>query len=371
MSLSGRDPDLRAIVRAFRIDGEFLDAAPYGTGHINRTFASRFRTSAGTVRFIHQRINSYVFKKPALVMENVERITAHLGRKIAAAGGDPGRETLTLVPAADGRSCHVDEEGAFWRTYVFIERAATYDLVTDPGIARQAAAAFGRFQGQLADLPGGPLRETIPDFHNTPRRFGQFLEALGADAVNRAAGVRREIGFIEARRAQASRLTDLFRAGGLAERVAHNDTKANNVMIDDLSRLAVCVIDLDTTMPGFAVCDFGECVRTGAATALEDERDLGRVGLDLGMYEALARGFLETAGGFLTPLEIDLLPFACRLMTFENGIRFLTDHLKGDVYYRIARPGHNLDRCRTQLRLVEEMERAEEAMAAIIARYRP
>ncbi len=370
MSTSGRDPDLRSIARAFRIDGEFLDAAPYGTGHINRTFASRFRTSAGTVRFIHQRINAYVFKKPAHVMENVERITSHLGRKIAAAGGDPGRESLTLVPAADGRSYHVDEEGAFWRTYVFIERAATYDLVTDLAIARQAGAAFGRFQNLLADLPGGPLHETIPDFHNTPRRYEWFLEALGADAANRAADARAEIAFLEARRAEASRLMDLFRAGALERRVTHNDTKFNNVMIDERTGRAVCVIDLDTVMAGFGVCDFGECVRTGASTAVEDERDLARVGLDLGMYEALARGFLETAGGFLSPLEMDLLPFACRLMTFENGIRFLTDHLNGDVYYRIHRPGHNLDRCRTQLRLVEEMERAEEKMAAAIACYR-
>ena len=370
MSTSGRDPDLRALVRAFRIDGEFLDAAPYGTGHINRTFASRFRTSSGTVRFIHQRINAYVFKRPAEVMENVARITAHLGKKIAAAGGDPGRETLTLVPAVDGRSYHVDEEGAFWRTYVFIERASTYDLVTDLGIALQAGTAFGRFQNQLADLPGGPLCETIPDFHNTPRRYEWFQEALKADTANRAAGVRAEIAFIEARRDEASRLMDLFRAGRLARRVTHNDTKFNNVMIDERTHRAVCVIDLDTVMPGFSVCDFGECVRTGAASALEDERDLARVGLNLGMYEALARGFLETAREFLTPLETDLLPFACRLMTFENGIRFLSDHLNGDVYYRIHRPGHNLDRCRTQLRLVEEMERAEEKMAAAIARYR-
>lgn len=370
MSIADENLGLRSIVRAFRIDGEFLDAAPYGTGHINRTFASRFRTSAGTVRFIHQRINSYVFKNPAHVMENVERITGHLRRKIAAAGGDPDRETLTLVPAADGRAFHVDEEGAFWRTYLFIERAATYDLVTDLDIARQAAGAFGRFQSLLADLPGGPPHETIPDFHNTPWRYGQFVEALEADAANRAADVRNEIAFIETRQAETSRLMDLFRAGGLTRRITHNDTKFNNVMIDELTRRAVCVIDLDTVMPGFSVYDFGECVRTGAAGALEDERDLARVGLDLGMYEALARGFLETASGFLTPLEIDLLPFACRLMTFENGIRFLSDHLNGDVYYRIHRPGHNLDRCRTQLRLVEEMERAEERMAAIVARYR-
>ncbi len=370
MSATKENFDLRAIVRAFRIDGEFLDAAPYGTGHINHTFASRFRTSAGTVRFIHQRINSYVFKNPPHVMENVERITGHLRRKIAAAGGDPERETLTLVPAADGRSFHVDAEGATWRTYVFIERAATFDLVTDLGVARQAAAAFGRFQGLLDDLPGEPLHETIPDFHNTPWRYGQFLEALEADRANRAAGVRGEIAFIEARRAETSRLMDLHRAGRLARRVTHNDTKFNNVMIDEATRRAVCVIDLDTVMPGFSVNDFGECVRTGASSALEDEQDLGRVGLDLGIYEALARGFLETAGAHLTPLEVDLLPFACRLMTFENGLRFLTDHLNGDVYYRIHRPGHNLDRSRTQLRLVEEMERAESEMEAIIARFR-
>jgi Ser/Thr protein kinase RdoA (MazF antagonist) len=360
--------DLTRIVPCFRIEGEFLDAGPYGTGHINDTYASRFRAGTAVIRYIHQRVNPHVFKRPDLVMLNVERVTRHLRAKVIAAGGDPDRETLNLVPTRDGATFCRDGEGDTWRTYLFIENAHTYDLVRDHDLAREAAFAFGRFQRLIADLPGGPLSETIPDFHNTVWRLAQFREAVERDPLGRAAAARPEIAFIEARAAEAARLMDLHRAGRLPLRNTHNDTKFNNVMIDERTQAAVCVIDLDTVMPGFGVVDFGECVRTGAATALEDERDLAKVKLDLAMFGALARGFLKATAGFLTPLEVDLLPFACRLMTFENGMRFLTDHLRGDVYFKVHREGHNLDRARAQLRLVEEMERAEEAMRAVIAR---
>ncbi len=359
--------DLSRIIPCFAIEGEFLDAGPYGTGHINDTYASRFRTKGRIVRYIHQRVNPHVFKRPELVMANVERVTAHLRRKVIAAAGDPNRETLNLVPTRDGAAFCRDEEGHAWRTYLFIEGALTYDLVRNHDLARRAAFAFGRFQRLLADLPGEPLFETIPDFHNTPWRFAQFIEALERDPLGRAAAAKDEVAFIEARATETSRLVDLHREGRLPLRTTHNDTKFNNVMIDERTGAAVCVIDLDTVMPGYGIVDFGECVRTGAATALEDERYVDKVGLDLAMFEALARGFLEATAGFLTPLEVELLPFACRLMTLENGIRFLTDHLRGDVYFKIHREGHNLDRARTQLRLVEEMERAEAAMAAVVA----
>jgi Ser/Thr protein kinase RdoA (MazF antagonist) len=359
--------DLRRIIPCFKIEGEFLDAGPYGTGHINDTYASRFRSGDAVVRYIHQRVNPHVFKRPDLVMANVERVTTHLRRKVITAGGDPDRETLNLVPTRDGAAFCRDEEGHIWRTYLFIEGAHTYDLVRDHDLAQEAAFAFGRFQRLIADLPGEPLSETIPDFHNTVWRLAQFREAVARDPFGRAAAAKAEVAFIEARAAEASRLVDLHRAGRLPLRNAHNDTKFNNVMIDERTGAAVCVIDLDTVMPGFGVVDFGECVRTGAATAVEDERDLAKVKLDLAMFEALARGFLEATAGFLAPLEVELLPFACRLMTLENGMRFLTDHLRGDVYFKVHREGHNLDRARTQLRLVEEMERAEEPMRAAIA----
>ncbi|MDH4197761.1 MAG: aminoglycoside phosphotransferase family protein [Candidatus Aminicenantes bacterium] len=360
--------DLTRIIPCFEIEGEFLDAGPYGTGHINDTYASRFRKGGAVVRYIHQRVNPHVFKRPDLVMANVERVTKHLRRKVVAAAGNPDRETLNLVPTRDGATFCRDEEGHTWRTYLFIEYAHTYDLVRDHDLAREAAFAFGRFQRLVADLPGDPLSETIPDFHNTVWRYSQFLEAVERDRFNRAAAAKAEFAFIKARAAETSRLVDLHREGRLPLRNTHNDTKFNNVMIDERTRAAVCVIDLDTVMPGFGVVDFGECVRTGAATAVEDERDLAKVKLDLAMFEALAGGFLEATSGFLSPLEVELLPFACRLMTLENGMRFLTDHLSGDVYYKIRREGHNLDRARTQLRLVEEMERVEEAMAAAIVR---
>ncbi len=361
--------ELRSIASQFDLGGRVLEVAPYGTGHINETYASRVETARGIRRFIHQRVNEYVFKNPGLVMENIQRVTGHLRRRIADAGGDPDRETLTLVRTVDGTSYCRHDDGTCWRTYLFIERAQTFDLVTDLNIAGEAARAFARFQRLVVDLPGGPLAETIPHFHDTPRRVERLREAAAADAFGRAAAVRAEIAFAEARAADASLLNDLHAAGRLPLRTTHNDTKFNNVMIDERTGKAICVIDLDTVMPGYSVHDFGECVRTGAATAPEDETDLGKVGVDLGMFEALARGFLEAGDGFLSPVEVDSLVHACRMMAYENGVRFLTDHLSGDVYFRIHRPGHNLDRCRAQFKLVEAIESSREKMEEIVRKY--
>jgi hypothetical protein len=360
--------DLAKIASRFELGGEFLDAQPYGSGHINDTYAARVKTDAGEIRFIHQRINTNVFRQPEELMENIRRVTEHLRKKILADGGDPDRETLTLIPAANGQ-CHavIDEE--YWRTYKFIEGARTYDLVENPDHVYHAANAFGTFQKHISDLPGERLHETIPDFHNTAKRFEALEAALQSDVQNRAAACKDEIDFALERKPIASVLIDLLAAGKTPERTTHNDTKFNNVMIDDATGKGVCVIDLDTVMPGLPMYDFGDSVRTGAAKGKEDETDLSKCGIGLDMFERLAHGYLDAAREFLLPIEIEHLAFSAKLITFTIGLRFLTDHLAGDTYFKIHRENHNLDRCRTQWAMVADMETKSEQMEAIIAKY--
>jgi Phosphotransferase enzyme family len=363
--------DIAGVVDAFQIEGTFLDAAPYGSGHINDTYASRVRAANGAVvRYIHQRINHTVFRDPARLMDNIARVTEHQRRKILADGGDPDRECLTLVPSVDGAPYHRDDGGSWWRTYLFIEGARTYDLVEKPEHAYHAGRAFGLFQRQLADLGEPRLHETIPDFHHTPKRVAAFEEALHRDVAGRAGEARETIDFAMARSGEASRLVDLQAEGRVPERITHNDTKFNNVMIDDITGEGVCVIDLDTVMPGLVFFDFGDAVRTGANTALEDERDLSKVALSIERFEQLTRGFLETAGNVLTAAEIDELVFGARLNTYEIAVRFLTDHLAGDTYFKVHREGHNLERARAQFALVADMERRSDTMQAIVEQYR-
>ncbi len=361
-------PNLRKIAREFDIPGRFLSAEPHGGGHINDTFLSRYETANGERRYIHQRINHHVFKEPWKVMENIERVTRYAQQQITAAGGDPERETLNLVPARDGKTFIVTPQGDTWRTYHFIDGARTYELPENDRMVYNAAQAFGRFQALLGSLPGERLHETIPNFHHTRKRFEAFQQALKADSANRAAQVKDDIDFILARENDASVVIDLLAAGKIPERATHNDTKLNNVLIDDQSGEGICVIDLDTMMPGSALYDFGDLIRMGAATAAEDEPDLSKVGIELRLFEQLARGYLSAAGSFLTPTECDYLAFAGRLITYEQAIRFLGDYLNGDTYYKTHRPAHNLDRTRTQIKMITEMERQQEAMEAIIRR---
>ncbi len=360
--------DLKEVSSHFQIEGRFLDAAPYGSGHINDTYASRFEQGNKIVRFIHQRINHSIFKEPEKLMKNIERVTAYIREQIIAYGGDPLREGLTLIPTLDGKSFYRTDEGNYWRTYVFIEGARTYDQVEDLRHVYSASKAFGRFQKMLSTMPGERLYETIPYFHHTRKRFEAFLDALERDSKNRAAEVKNEIDFVLAREKDTSVIVNMIERGEIPERITHNDTKLNNVMIDDISGEGICVIDLDTVMPGSVLYDFGDSVRIGASTAAEDETDLSKVEVDLQMFELLAKGYLESAGSFLTPNEIDYLAFSAKLMTFECGIRFLTDYLNGDVYFKIHRPFHNLDRCRTQFKMVSEMEKYADKMESIIER---
>ena len=356
-------------IDGFKLPGELKECIRYGSGHINDTYRLTYETPQGTKRYILQRMSTSIFKKPLELMENVSGVTAWLRKKIIENGGDPERETLTLVKSNDGLPYFVDSTGEYWRVYLFIEGATCYDAVKDDNDFYQSAVAFGHFQRLLADYPAETLHETIKDFHNTPDRLEKFKKAVAEDICGRAASVQKEIDFILEREELTHALYDLQLDGRLPLRVTHNDTKLNNIMIDDETGKAICVIDLDTVMPGLTANDFGDSIRFGASTALEDEQDLSKVSCDLHLFDVYARGFIEGCGGALTDLEIDMLPMGAILMTFENGIRFLTDHLEGDHYYHIHREGHNLDRCRTQLTLVKDMQEKLPQMNAIIQKY--
>jgi hypothetical protein len=351
-----------AVACRFEVEGELSSVVLHGSGHINDTYCATFQQVGGPRRFILQRINTRIFKSPVALMENIERVTAHLA---AQARGEPdiARRVLTLIPAFEGRSWHEDSDGNYWRMYRFVENARSYDAVESIEQAFEAAKAFGNFQRQLVNLPTPRLLETIPDFHSTPKRFAALEQAIAADVANRAGMARAEIDFALARRPIVSALLD----ANLPERVTHNDTKFNNVLLDDATGEAICVIDLDTVMPGLAPYDFGDMVRTTTSPAQEDEQDLSKVTMQFYLFEALLRGYLDGAGGFLTKLEKQHLVLAGKLITFEQGIRFLTDHLLGDHYYKVHRDGHNLDRCRAQFKLVESIERQEERMERLVS----
>lgn len=363
--------DFNEVVSNLSFEGGFIEAKPYGFGHINDTFAAYFRKPDGKMhRYILQRINHYVFKNPEKLMENIEGITRYLRAKIIESGGNPERETLNLIPSREGKSYYKSSAGDYWRGYIFIENAQTYQVVENPGHFYNAGKAFGKFQSLLSGYPAEKLHETIPDFHNTKKRFEAFIEAVERDVANRAAEAEREIEFVEKRAGEAPILVNLLEEKKLPLRVTHNDTKFNNVMIDDRTGEGICVIDLDTVMPGLSLYDFGDSIRSGANPAAEDERDLSRVWMELELFEHFTRGFLEYARDFLTRIELEYLPFSAKIMTFECGIRFLTDYLNGDTYYKIHHRGHNLDRARTQFKMVEDMESKFDRMMHIVAKYR-
>lgn len=352
--------DISRISRGFEVSGNFVEAARYGTGHINETF----KLVTSECVYIVQRINTAIFREPEKLMDNFVRVSGHISRKIAAEkAADPAcrRRFLKVVRGHDGRPFFVDEDGNFWRCYVFVDQARTYDVLETAGQAYAAARAFGEFQNDLADMPGR-LHETIADFHHTPKRLAALEAVVRADKCGRLKEVGPELEFILARKEEYSLLLDELAAGNIFERTTHNDTKLNNVLIDDLSGEGICVIDLDTVMPGLPHYDFGDMVRTGTSPAPEDETDLSKVCMRFEMFEALLRGYLSAAGKFLNDREKELLPFAGKLITLEIGIRFLTDYLSGDVYFKIHRPKHNLDRCRTQIRLAASIEEQFDAM---------
>ncbi len=354
----------------FAIDGTFVGGEEIESGHINTTYLASYQNADGEVsRYILQRINEHVFSEPLVVMKNIERVTRHINRKVFRAKRDFGGQTLNLYPGRDGKNCVAGAAGGIWRCYNYIEGCCTYDVVENTRQAYQAAKAFGAFQDLVSDLPVEKVSVTIPDFHNTPARYVRLMEAIKNDSHGRVADVQEEINFITSRESITSVLVDHLKAGRLIERITHNDTKLNNVMIDEQTDEAVCVIDLDTVMPGLALYDFGDLVRGATSPVEEDEEDVSKVVMRMSMFEALLEGYLETAKNFLTPLEIELLPFSAKLITMETGIRFLTDHLEGDVYFKTQREGHNLDRCRTQLALVKSIEAQEDQMVSLVKKW--
>lgn len=348
--------------RLFVTEGEPVNAEPFGNGHINRTWL--VKTDRGH-RYVLQKINGNVFKNTEGLMNNIAAVTDWLRNK----DPDP-RHVLTLVPAKTGRLWTEDENGNCLRLTEYIPDSICLDMPGTPADFTLIGEALGRFQLLLSDFPAERLTETIPHFHDTPDRYRQLQDAVARNAAGRLDEVRGEVAFFTARKNDCSRMTDLLAAGKVPLRVTHNDTKTNNIMLDKTTRQPLCVLDLDTVMPGLSGNDFGESIRYGASTAAEDEKDLNRVSLSLEMFEAFARGFLSACGDSLTETEIRTLPLCARLMTMENGMRFLTDHLNGDVYFAVHRSGHNLDRARTQIRLLTDMEAKYDAMTDIINRLK-
>ena len=359
--------ELKRISRHFQIYGEILHAEPLKIGHINETYTATYDQGGMRVRYIHQKLNRNVFKNPAGVMKNLMRVTSHLRKKLEARNvADLTRRALVVIPTRDGKACLENGQKDVWRTFVFVEGVQTHEAVQSPAQAFQAGKAFGEFQSLLVDLPGGRLVETIPDFHNTRKRFDNFQKAVQADHFNRAAGVRREIEFAHKREPMVGVILDALARGQIPERITHNDTKFNNVMMDVVTGEALCIVDLDTVMPGCALYDFGDMVRTTTSPTLEDELDLSKVTMQMPMFKMLARGYYSTAGQFLTKREKQLVAFSGKLIAFEIGLRFLTDYLSGDVYFRTHRPDHNRDRCRTQFKLVDSIERQEATMQKFV-----
>lgn len=358
------------IAPEFQTEGKLTEVIPFGSGHINDTYRMTCVLEDGrTKRYILQRMNHEIFKNPRELMENVIHVTSFLRKKIIAGGGDPDRETLNVIKTKSGDNYLTDADGDYFRVYLFIEDATSFDAVEKPEDFYNSALSFGNFQKLLADYPAETLHETIVNFHNTVSRFADFKKAVEADVCGRAEEVREEIKFVLDREADTHVICDALAQKKIPLRVTHNDTKLNNIMIDNRTGKGLCVIDLDTVMPGSALYDYGDSIRFGANTGAEDEKDLDKIGLDMDLFGIYTKGYLEGCGGSLTKEETELLPMGAKLMTFECGMRFLADYLQGDIYFKIHRPEHNLDRCRTQFKLVADMESKWEQMRETVQKY--
>ena len=338
---------------------------PYGGGHINDTFLAR--TEKGN--FVLQRVNGYVFPHPDEIMDNMVHVTKFLAEKLEKTGKDPKRGTLTVLKTNDGKDYYIDSEGNYWRSTINLEDTTAYDFAESPEMLKKSGAAFGAFQNMLSDYPAETLHEVIPHFHDTPARFRQLMDAVREDKAGRLKNVAAELEFAKARETDCGLLMNLLEEGKLPLKVTHNDTKMSNVLIDNATGDAVCVIDLDTVMPGLAAFDFGDSIRAGASTGAEDETNLTKVHFSVPLFKAYTEGFLGEAGKALTETEIRTLPDGAKLMTFEVGIRFLADYLNGDVYFKTKYPQHNLDRARNQFHLVAEMEAKRDETQVVVDAY--
>lgn len=361
--------DLEDALFAFRLGEAASYVKPFGSGHINETYAVYVGDGAGDLRYVIQRINTTVFKNPREVMENIFGVTEYLRQRILARGGDADRETLNYLTTKTGAYYFEDTQGSPWRCYHYIQNSVCIESVRNPMDFYQSARSFGAFLRELENYPATTLHETIEKFHDTRKRYQDFEIALERDVKNRAQDCAAEIAFVHAHQADCSVLMDLQEQGKLPVRVTHNDTKLNNILFDETSGQGLCVIDLDTIMPGLALNDYGDSIRFGASTAPEDEPDTDKVHFDITLFEAYTKGYLETAGGALTKTEKQYLVWGAKLMTLECGMRFLTDYLQGDVYFKVSRATQNLQRARTQFKLVQEMEQAWAQMKAIVQKY--
>ena len=360
-----------AIAKNFELQGDLVQVNRWGNGHINDTFILIYQIGKmGRIKIILQKMNKNVFPKPVELMENIMNVTDFLYKKIEDAGGDPLRETLNVIPAKSGEPYYIDEEGEYWRAYTYITDARSFDTPESASDFYESGYLFGKFQSMLSDYPAETLHETIEKFHDTRDRFARFKRAVEEDVMGRVAQVQDEIQFVLEREADACFFMELIDKKEIPIRVTHNDTKLNNIMLDNITRKGVCVVDLDTVMPGLAAYDFGDSIRSGANTAAEDEKNLKKVSCDMKLFKAYTKGFLAGCGADLTEREIDLLPMGAKIMTFECGMRFLTDYLQGDVYFKTSRLEHNLDRARNQFKLVSDMEDKWETMQEIVAKYK-
>jgi len=360
---------LVAVIKGFDLAGHPTEIIRYGNGHINDTYRVTMHLEDNQKkRYILQRINHTIFKEPIKLMDNISKVTKHIKGKISSMGGNIEKESINVIETVDGKN-YLLHEGNYYRCYDFIEGVTSYEIVSGPEDFYKSGQALGKFQELLSDYDGNTLHETIKGFHNTEKRFIDFCCAVEMDPLERVKECCEEIQFFMEREKDTGIINRLIKSGALPVRVTHNDTKYNNVMIDDETREAICLVDLDTVMPGVSLYDFGDSIRSGATTALEDEKDLSRVHFDLSLFKAYTEGYLSKAR-FLSPTEVDYLPFAAKIMTYECGLRFLKDYIEGDIYYKIDRAEHNLDRARTQIKLAREMERDFQAMIEIVRESR-
>jgi aminoglycoside phosphotransferase (APT) family kinase protein len=361
--------NLKSISQEFEVKGEFLSAQPYGNGHLHDTFLVKMKRQPGPVAYIFQRINHTAFRNPPALMENISRVTRFLRQKLETLyfiNHDISRHVLTVIPTKDGENLYKDSDGNYWRAYLFIEKAKAYDTLHSLDQAYQAAFMFGQFLKRLEDFPPPPLHETIANFHNGPERFKEFQQALTSDSLNRAKTARAEIDFLSSHAGLFAVIPDLVQKKKIPLRVTHNDTKINNVLLDETTGAGVCVIDLDTVMNGVSLYDFGDLARSTLSSLEEDERDLTNLVVEMPRFEAIIKGFLAGAAGSLTRSERDYLVFSTQLMPLLIGMRFLSDYLRGDIYFKVRRHSHNLDRCRRQFKLVQAVKNHETEMLSIV-----
>lgn len=361
--------DFENIAEHFEFEGKLKSADSFGMGHINDTYKLVFESGDKENAYVLQRVNHKIFPCVEGLMNNISLVTEHIRKKLREKGKDEKRGTINLVHSKDGKPYYKDENGNYFKAYVLIDNVTAYQIAEDPMLLYNAGVAFGEFISMLRDFPAEKLYEVIPDFHNTKKRFEDFTKVLQADSLDRAQSAKKEINFVLEREKYVSVVTDEIASGGLSLRVTHNDTKLNNILLDNETGKGVCVIDLDTIMPGSILYDFGDAIRAGCNTGMEDEKDLSKVSFSLVLFEQYAKGFIEGAGNAISEREAELLPFSAILMTFECGIRFLGDYLAGDTYFKTQYPEHNLVRSRTQFKMVSDMENMLTEMKEIVSKY--